>query len=138
MTDKNTFFFFSISSLSLFSSSDLSLVCPSNIVFFDLGDDAVLWCHLKPTICAASMEIKWRNKEDLVCHYKNGQMIKSYEGRVSLSLHDLHNGNVSLTLKDVRRSQGGHYNCEVICENHTMRECIFLYINSKYSAGCIS
>jgi len=41
----------------------------------------------------------WWNKEDLLCHYMDGQMIESYEGRASLSLQDLHNENVSLTLE---------------------------------------
>ncbi|KAK7123400.1 hypothetical protein R3I93_021732 [Phoxinus phoxinus] len=110
---------------------ELSLVFPTDIIFCDPGDDVVLSCHLKPAISAISMEIKLWNKEDLVCHYKDGQMIESYEGRVSLSLLDLHNGNVSLTLRDVRRSQRGNYICEVIHECQTIKQNIFLHIRSE-------
>ncbi|XP_039504185.1 junctional adhesion molecule-like isoform X5 [Pimephales promelas] len=112
------------------TSQDLTLVCPSDFVVCDFGDDVVLSCHLQPAISAASMEIKWQYRADLVCHYKDGQMTVSedYEGRVSLSLQDLHNGNVSLILRDVRRSQMGLYICEVIHEWQTMKEYIFLYL----------
>ncbi|XP_058620968.1 butyrophilin subfamily 1 member A1-like isoform X2 [Onychostoma macrolepis] len=78
------------------------------------------------------MEIKWWNKTDLVCHYKDGQMTvnRDYEGRVSLSLEDLHNGNVYLTLRDIRRSLKGHYICEVTDEYRTVKEYIFPHIIS--------
>uniref|UniRef100_A0A8C1QEJ3 Ig-like domain-containing protein n=1 Tax=Cyprinus carpio TaxID=7962 RepID=A0A8C1QEJ3_CYPCA len=121
-------------------SNNLTLDCQSDIVFSDPGDDVVLSCHLEPAISAASMEIKWWKRADLVCHYKDGQMTVSrdYEGRVSLPLHDLHNGNVSLTLRDVRRSQKGLYICEVIYECKTIKENIFLHIRCKYSLCFIS
>ncbi|ROI16422.1 Butyrophilin-like protein 2, partial [Anabarilius grahami] len=95
------------------------------------GDDVVLSCHLNPAISAASMEIMWWNKANLVCHYKDGQMTmsKDFEGRVSLSLEDLQNGNVFLTLRDVRRSHMGHYICEVIHEWRAIKEYFFLYTN---------
>ncbi|XP_016314178.1 putative butyrophilin subfamily 2 member A3 [Sinocyclocheilus anshuiensis] len=113
--------------------NDLWLVSPSDIICCGPGDDVVLSCHLEPAISAASMEIKWWNKSDLVCHYKDRQMTVSrdYEGRVSLPLQELHNGNVSLTLRDVRRSQRGIYICEVIHGCQTIKEYIFLYINSQ-------
>lgn len=125
--------FYSILFFLHLSSSELSLVCQSDIVYFNPGDDVVLSCHLKPAISAASMEIMWWNKEDLVCHYKDGQMIESCEGRVSLSLKDLLNGNVSLTLRDVRRSQKGLCICQVIHECQTLQDTVFLHISCKSS-----
>lgn len=95
-------------------------------------------CHLEPAIRPASMEIMWWNEEDLVCHCKDGQMIESYEGRVSLSLQDLHNGNVSLTLRDVRRSQKGLCICEVSHECQTLQDTVFLSISCKYSNKHVS
>ncbi|XP_026114278.1 uncharacterized protein LOC113092762 [Carassius auratus] len=115
------------------TSQELSLVFPSEIVYFDAGDDAVLSCHFEPAISAASMEIKWWKKADLVCHYKNGQVTvnRDYEGRVNLSLEDLHNGNLSLTLRDVRSSQMGLYICEVIYECQKIQDTVFLNISSE-------
>ncbi|KAK2870374.1 hypothetical protein Q8A67_024766 [Cirrhinus molitorella] len=112
---------------------ELALASPSDIVFCDPGDDAVLSCHLKPAISAASMEIKWWNKADLVCHYKNRQvtMNRHYEDQVKFSLQKLHNGNVSLTLRNVRGSQRGIYICEVIHGCQTIKEYIFLHICSQ-------
>ncbi|XP_051970610.1 uncharacterized protein LOC127634900 [Xyrauchen texanus] len=112
---------------------EFSLVCQSDIVFAYPGDDVVLSCHLEPAISAAAMEIKWRYKVDLVCHYKDGQVTESrgYEGRVSLSIQDLQRGNVSLTLRDIRGSQRGIYICEVTHEWQTKQEYIFLYISSE-------
>ncbi len=82
------------------------------------------------------MEIKWRNRADMICHYKDKQMteIRGYDGRVSLSLQDLPNGKVSLTLRDIRTSQKGLYICEVIHEGQTLKEYISLYVSCKYSA----
>ncbi|KAL1248341.1 hypothetical protein QQF64_021659 [Cirrhinus molitorella] len=113
---------------------ELALASPSDIVFCDPGDDAVLSCHLKPAISAASMEIKWWNKADLVCHYKNRQvtMNRHYEDQVKFSLQKLHNGNVSLTLRNVRGSQRGIYICEVIHGCQTIKEYIFLHICSQH------
>ncbi|XP_050953701.1 butyrophilin-like protein 2 [Labeo rohita] len=56
--------------------------------------------------------------------------MESYEGRVNFSVDDLHNGNVSLTLRDVRSSQMGIYICEVSDEYRTVKEYIFLHISS--------
>ncbi|XP_052398097.1 uncharacterized protein LOC127945936 [Carassius gibelio] len=79
------------------------------------------------------MEIKWWKKADLVCHHKNGQVTvnRDYEGRVSLPLQDLHNGNASLTLRDVSSSQKGHYICEVIYECQKIQDTVFLHISSE-------
>lgn len=126
------YYFYNYYLVSL-SSSELSLVCQSDIAYFNPGDDVVLSCHLKPAISAASMEIMWWNKEDLVFHYKDGWVKVGYEGRVNLSLDDLQNGNVSLILRDVRRSQKGLCICEVIHEFQTLQDTVFLHISCKYS-----
>nr|XP_055037864.1 butyrophilin-like protein 10 [Misgurnus anguillicaudatus] len=113
----------------------LTLVSRSDIVFCDAGDDVVLPCRLQPAISAASMEIKWLKRADLICHYKDGDVTESiddmYKGKVNLSPSDLHNGNVSLTLKDVRAEHRGIYICEVIHEHQTVKEYIFLHVRSE-------
>ncbi|XP_056307216.1 uncharacterized protein LOC130218954 [Danio aesculapii] len=113
------------------SVEGLSLVCPYDIVFCHVGDDVILLCNLHPAISAVSMEIKWWFRADLVCHYKDGQVMENYEGRASLSVEELHNGNVSLTLRDVRSLQKGLYFCEVNDQCHSLKEFIFLHIRSE-------
>lgn len=129
-------FFFSLLIIlfSLSLSSELSLVFQSDIAYFNAGDDVVLSCHLEPAISATSMEIMWWNKEDLVFHCKDGQMIESYEGRVSLSLQDV----MWLTLRDVRRSQKGLCICEVIYDCQTLQDTIFISFSCKYSNKHVS
>ncbi|XP_073719691.1 butyrophilin-like protein 2 [Misgurnus anguillicaudatus] len=112
---------------------EFSLVCQCDIEFADPGDDVVLSCQLQPAMSAASMEIKWKYRGDLICHYKDGQMTVSegYEDKVSLSLLDLQNGDVSLKLRDIQLSQRGAYTCEVISEWQAKEEYIFLHLSSE-------
>ncbi|XP_043082254.1 uncharacterized protein LOC122329762 [Puntigrus tetrazona] len=114
------------------TSQELSAVCQSDIVFSHPGDEAVLSCHLRPAVSAVSMEIQWWHKMDPVIHYKDGRVTVNidFEGRVSLPLENLLNGNVSLTLRDVRSSQKGLYICEVIHENQIIQNTAFLHISS--------
>ncbi|XP_043082252.1 uncharacterized protein LOC122329759 isoform X2 [Puntigrus tetrazona] len=115
------------------TSQEFSLIFLSDVLYVSPGDEAVLSCHLKPAISAASMEIKWWSKSDLVCHHKDGRVTvnREYEGRVSLSLEDLHDANVSLTLRDVRSSQKGLYICEVIHESQSMQASVYLHVSSE-------
>ncbi|MBN3318687.1 BT1A1 protein, partial [Atractosteus spatula] len=83
--------------------------------------DAVLPCYLSPDIRAVDLEIRWFRKDnfDLVCLYKSGQynlVSPAYRDRAGLFLEKLHIGNVSLTLRDVRRSDHGQYTCMVLSE----------------------
>lgn len=80
LTGRPIFFFVNYSFLSL----SLSLL-QSCLLFASLILHVIL---SQPSV------LMWWYKEDLVCHCKDGQMIESYEGRVSLSLEDLHSGNV--------------------------------------------
>lgn len=120
-----------------FSSTDLSLVCLSDLVHSHPEDDVLLSCCLDPAISAHSMEIKWWHENRLVCHYEDGQMTGNvdYEGGASLSAEDLHTGNVSLILRSITKSQRGLYRCEVIHRWQTISKHIFLQISCKYYAG---
>ncbi|MBN3316153.1 BT1A1 protein, partial [Atractosteus spatula] len=87
------------------------------------GEDAVLPCYLSPDISAKDLEIRWFRKDnfDFVCLYKSGQynlvrQNSAYRDRAGLFLQELHRGNVSLTLRDVRRSDRGQYTCMVVSE----------------------
>ncbi|XP_045064211.1 butyrophilin-like protein 2 [Coregonus clupeaformis] len=80
------------------------------------GDDVTLSCHLFPKTSAVVMTIRWFKGTECIYLYKNGQVTESigYEGRVSLITQELETGNVSLRLRDFRRSDDGWYICQVI------------------------
>ncbi|XP_014043689.2 butyrophilin subfamily 1 member A1-like isoform X1 [Salmo salar] len=80
------------------------------------GDDVTLHCHLSPKTSAVVMTIRWFKGTECIYLYKNGQVTESigYEGRVSLTAPELEGGNVSLRLRDFRRSDVGRYRCQVI------------------------
>ncbi|XP_072535344.1 butyrophilin subfamily 1 member A1-like [Salminus brasiliensis] len=79
------------------------------------GGGVTLPCYLSPETSAVTMEIRWFKETDCVYLYQNGQVTegRGYEGRVSVNPDELRRGNVSLNLRDVQRSDGGEYWCEV-------------------------
>ncbi|XP_069044001.1 butyrophilin subfamily 1 member A1-like isoform X1 [Lepisosteus oculatus] len=98
---------------------------PAAPVFVFPGEDAVLPCYLSPDISAEDLEIRWF-REDFtapVCFYHNHgyrleNQFPSYRGRAELFPGKLFKGNVSLRLRDVRRSDHGLYNCLVRSHQH--------------------
>ncbi|XP_069044009.1 butyrophilin subfamily 1 member A1-like isoform X2 [Lepisosteus oculatus] len=93
---------------------------PAVPVFVFPGEDAVLPCYLSPEISAKDLQIRWFRKDNigLVCLHESGQynfegQSPDYRDRAGLFLQELHRGNVSLTLRDVRRSDRGQYKCMV-------------------------
>ncbi|XP_072535243.1 butyrophilin-like protein 2 [Salminus brasiliensis] len=104
---------------------------PMYTVWVLAGDDVSLQCCLMPETSAVTMEIRWFKETDCVYLYQNGQVTegRSYEGRVSVNPDELPRGKVSLNLRDVQRSDGGEYRCEIIrgkckMESKGVRLCI--------------
>ncbi|XP_076827507.1 polymeric immunoglobulin receptor-like [Brachyhypopomus gauderio] len=95
------------------------------------GDDATLQCYLSPETSAVSMEIRWFKGTDCVYLYLNGQVTegRGYEGRVSLITHELQRGNVSLALRDVQESDGGHYKCKITHGENTVEKGFYLFVS---------
>ncbi|XP_039506131.1 uncharacterized protein LOC120461873, partial [Pimephales promelas] len=108
-----------------------SLVCLSDEVSANPGDNVVLSCQLEPAISAASMKIKWWHLNNLVCRYENGQLKieRAFVGRVHFPL-DLERGKLSLKICEVRKSQRGEYTCEVIHGQQVKKEHIYLHVKS--------
>uniref|UniRef100_A0A671NER4 Ig-like domain-containing protein n=1 Tax=Sinocyclocheilus anshuiensis TaxID=1608454 RepID=A0A671NER4_9TELE len=86
---------------------DFKLSTDKTIV--EWGSDIIVPCHLSPEISAVDMEIKWFKETDCV----------GYKGRVSLFTEELDGGNVSLQLRDFRRSDVGVYLCQVTSTDRT-------------------
>ncbi|XP_038839526.1 trichohyalin-like isoform X2 [Salvelinus namaycush] len=85
-------------------------------VLADVGEEVTLPCHLSPDTSAVASTIRWFKKTECIYLYQNGQVTErsGYEGRVSLITQELERGNVSLRLRDFRRSDTGDYICQVI------------------------
>ncbi|XP_073696886.1 uncharacterized protein [Garra rufa] len=84
------------------------------------GSDVTIPCQLSPEISTVDMDIRWFKETDCVCLYMDGQMIPGmlYKGRVALN-KEIERGNVSLELKNVRKSDGGNYLCQVTSGDRT-------------------
>ncbi|XP_045562990.1 selection and upkeep of intraepithelial T-cells protein 6 isoform X3 [Salmo salar] len=82
----------------------------------DVGEEVTLPCHLSPDTSAVATTIRWFKGTECIYLYQNGQVTErsGYEGRVSLITQELERGNVSLRLRDYRRSDRGVYICQVI------------------------
>uniref|UniRef100_A0A674JPU4 Butyrophilin subfamily 1 member A1 n=1 Tax=Terrapene triunguis TaxID=2587831 RepID=A0A674JPU4_9SAUR len=83
-----------------------------------LGGEAVLSCHLSPTMSAENMEVRWfRSKYFEVVHlYRGGrdqygEQMLEYGGRTELLKDDITNGRVSLRIRNIRPSDDGQYTC---------------------------
>ncbi|KAM9544503.1 uncharacterized protein ACWYII_035845 isoform 1-T1 [Salvelinus alpinus] len=87
-----------------------------NYVRADVGKEVTLPCHLSPDTSAVATTIRWFKRTECIYLYKNGHVTErsGYEGRVSLITQELERGNVSLRLRDFRRSDRGVYICQVI------------------------
>ncbi|KAM9489512.1 butyrophilin subfamily 1 member A1-like [Clarias gariepinus] len=95
-------------------------------------DDVTLAANLVPITSAVAMEIRWFKGTDCICLYQNRQVEegKGYEGRVSLFIHELEEGNVSLMLRNVQESDGGEYRCEVTHgERKIGNSALYLYMS---------
>ncbi|KAM6949246.1 butyrophilin-like protein 2 [Aplochiton taeniatus] len=85
------------------------------------GDDVVLPCHLVPSANAVTMTIEWSRlnvKPKYVHVHQLGRTLSEnlnpdYKSRTQLFTDELWNGNVSLKLSRVRRSDEGAYKCYV-------------------------
>ncbi|KAF5894329.1 butyrophilin-like protein 2, partial [Clarias magur] len=92
------------------------------------SDDVTLPCYLSPKRSAVAMRIRWFKGTDCICVYQHGQVKEGngYEGRVSLFTHKLEEGNVSLMLRNVQKSDVGEYKCEVIHKECKVENSVFL------------
>ncbi|MBN3318048.1 BT3A3 protein, partial [Atractosteus spatula] len=118
---------------------------PAAPVVVSPGEDAVLPCYLSPDISAEDLEIRWfkKNYHDLICLYESHQydLVKQnhdYRDRAGLFLQELHRGNVSLTLRDVRRSDHGQYTCMVgsdLMEDNTIIDLVVRALGSQPSVS---
>uniref|UniRef100_A0A4W6EQ62 Ig-like domain-containing protein n=1 Tax=Lates calcarifer TaxID=8187 RepID=A0A4W6EQ62_LATCA len=104
-----------------YSCSQSHIIGPHQPIAALLGDDIILPCHLEPAVNAFPMRVEWA-RPDLspgsVHVWQNGwewpvHTHPTYEGRTSLSINKLKQGDVSLKLTKVKLSDEGTYRCFV-------------------------
>uniref|UniRef100_A0A8C8RZX9 Ig-like domain-containing protein n=1 Tax=Pelusios castaneus TaxID=367368 RepID=A0A8C8RZX9_9SAUR len=93
---------------------------PDHPITAVVGEDIVLPCHLSPSTSAVNMEVRWFRSEfnSLVYLYQHGedqyeQQMTDYQGRTELWKADLVDGDVFLTIVNIRPSDEGQYHCSV-------------------------
>ncbi|CAM4655683.1 unnamed protein product, partial [Caretta caretta] len=93
---------------------------PDHPVTAILGENIVLPCHLSPRMSAENMEVRWfRSEFTSVVHLYHegkdqyGEQMPDYHGRTELLKTGILDGNVSLQILNIRRSDEGQYSCSV-------------------------
>ncbi|CAM4653526.1 unnamed protein product [Lepidochelys olivacea] len=93
---------------------------PGHPVTAIVGENIVLLCHLSPRMSAENMEVRWfRSEFTSVVHLyqhgkdQNGEQMPDYHGRTELLKDGILDGNVSLQILNIRRSDEGQYSCFV-------------------------
>ena len=102
--------------IDLFQTSDTFEVLGGSVVVL-AGENATLPCHLKPSISAVNLKVKWIKIKPLdnistVHVYENQKDVEAeadttYRGRTSLFREELQKGNTSLKLIQAKFSDSG-------------------------------
>nr|XP_048674511.1 butyrophilin subfamily 2 member A2-like isoform X6 [Caretta caretta] len=99
-------------------SAEFRVMGPGHPVTAIVGENIVLPCHLTPRMSAENMEVRWFRSEFFsVVHLyhggkdQNGEQMPDYHGRTELLKDGIQDGNVSLQILNIRRSDEGQYHC---------------------------
>ncbi|XP_053902991.1 butyrophilin subfamily 1 member A1-like [Malaclemys terrapin pileata] len=116
----NLIIFFIIYHIHKLESAQFSVTGPGHPVTAIVGEATVLPCHLSPRMSAENMEVRWFRSEflsfvHLYQHGKDqyGNQMPEYHGRTELLKAAITDGNVSLQILNIRRSDEGQYSCFV-------------------------
>ncbi|XP_044837335.1 butyrophilin subfamily 1 member A1-like [Mauremys mutica] len=101
-------------------SAQFRVTGPGHPVTAIVGEAILLPCHLSPRMSAVNMEVRWFRSEffsfvHLYQHRKDQyeNQMPDYHGRTELLKAGITDGNVSLRIVNIRRSDEGQYNCFV-------------------------
>ncbi|XP_042257652.1 butyrophilin subfamily 3 member A2-like isoform X2 [Thunnus maccoyii] len=103
------------------STGELQVNGPSQPIVATVGDDILLPCHLKPAVDASDMAVAWLRPDldpRFVHVWREGVELVftkhlSYDGRTSLFVNKLKQGDISLKLSNVKPSDNGTYECHL-------------------------
>ncbi|XP_059570381.1 butyrophilin subfamily 1 member A1 [Alligator mississippiensis] len=101
-------------------SALFTVVGPDQPITAIMGEEIVLPCHLSPSMSAKNMEVRWFRSEfkNYVHLYRDGKdqfarQLSEYERRTAFWKDGITDGNVSLTILNIRPSDEGQYKCLV-------------------------
>uniref|UniRef100_A0A8C8VLE9 Ig-like domain-containing protein n=1 Tax=Pelusios castaneus TaxID=367368 RepID=A0A8C8VLE9_9SAUR len=101
-------------------NAQFTVVGPDHPITATVGKDIVLSCHLSPSTSAVNMEVRWYRSEfnSPVYLHRHGkdqyeQQMTDYQGRTELWKAALMDGDVFLTIVNIRPSDEGQYHCSV-------------------------
>ncbi|XP_044837906.1 butyrophilin subfamily 1 member A1-like isoform X3 [Mauremys mutica] len=112
--------FFIIYHIHKLESAQFRVMGPDHPVTAMVGENIVLPCHLSPRMSAENMEVRWFRSEftSVVHQYQEGkdqygEQMRDYHGRTELLKAGITDGNVSLQILNISRSDEGQYSCFV-------------------------
>ncbi|XP_043819247.1 butyrophilin subfamily 1 member A1 [Dromiciops gliroides] len=102
----------------MLDSARFDVIGPTKPIQVMVGEDVDLPCHLSPNISAENMELRWyRNKISPAVYVyqkekdQEREQIKEYQGRTTFVRDNITEGNVAVTIHNVRVSDDGQYRC---------------------------
>ncbi|KAL0966886.1 hypothetical protein UPYG_G00301390 [Umbra pygmaea] len=112
--------------------NQFKLITDEPIHGFD-GDDVILPCHLSPETSAVTMTIRWFKETECIYLYNNGQVTErtGYEDRLSLITQKLERGNVSLRMKNIKKTDVGFYICQVNNGEQKEEDVVWLWTGQR-------
>ncbi|XP_044839269.1 butyrophilin subfamily 2 member A1-like [Mauremys mutica] len=112
--------FFIIYHIHKLESAQFRVMGPGHPVTAIVGENIVLPCHLSPRMSAENMEVRWFRSEftSVVHQYHEGkdqygEQMPDYHERTELLKAGITDGNVSLQILNISRSDEGQYRCFV-------------------------
>ncbi|XP_044837278.1 butyrophilin subfamily 1 member A1-like [Mauremys mutica] len=117
---QNLIIFFITYHIHKLESAQFRVMGPDHPVTAIVGEAIVLPCYLFPRMSAVNMEVRWFRSEFLSSVHlyhegkdQYGKQMPDYRGRTELLKAGITDGNVSLQILNIRRSDEGQYYCFV-------------------------
>ncbi|XP_065418520.1 butyrophilin subfamily 2 member A1-like isoform X4 [Chrysemys picta bellii] len=104
--------------VSTLESVNFKVIGPDHPITVSAGEDALLPCHLSPSMNAQEMEVRWFQSKDseLVHLYQDGKdqtelQISKYRDRTELLKDGIVDGRVALHIRNITPSDQGQFIC---------------------------
>ncbi|XP_030390637.1 butyrophilin subfamily 1 member A1-like isoform X4 [Gopherus evgoodei] len=110
--------FFFMLHVPTLESVNFKVIGPDHPITVSAGEDALLPCHLSPSMNAQEMEVRWfqSNTSELVHLYQQGKdqtelQLSKYRDRTELLKDGIMDGRVALHIRNITPSDQGQFIC---------------------------